>query len=628
MARQPYSVNTSDKQMEVFSSFDGGMNTQEHPSKLNDNEFTLMQNVNIVAGGIVTNREAYARTKVLGSLNLGVSQGLFYYDNLNNSTIIHAIGGKLYKLNEQTGATTLLPITDLASGFQTTRPVEAVQYRTLLYIATGSGLVKFDGTTASLVQAYKPTGLEALYIGTNGYAADPDNFLADITAGASNNILGIKSDQRYGVVNKSVTFTAYSEKIASDTLQYKFSSKYVTEPKFTQWADWGLTKTMSHKFGKNTDYQIKCEIRKNGTTVTLDEYIIPKFRVASTPDAKPEATINFEDMKLCNRILLHYDRLVLYGDTNNPDHMYTSHLNNFAYFPRTNIMRISDPTRGSLNSVIQYKNFLVCFTTNSIQMITGVAPSEYAKIPIHTTIGTKHPYSVQVMKNYIVFVSRDNSVYILKSFNYSTTDKLNVERIDLEIKDALTTDLNGVSKKVIGMIHNDQYYLYVQTGTNCHIYRFYYELGVWVRDYVANNYSTMKSINGSLYLTPDETGQLHKLTKDVFMDDLKTRFTMTIASKDYDYGLPYHKKKLKQFQLISKVQSDTSIVVVLTADSTTNLLISPVTVDPTKNGTDSQKFILPVNGRFRYIKSIIKAEVKSNVQLLSFGFVFKYSSPK
>jgi hypothetical protein len=38
MVRQNYFVNTSQKQMEVFSSFGGGMVTQAHPEKLKDNQ--------------------------------------------------------------------------------------------------------------------------------------------------------------------------------------------------------------------------------------------------------------------------------------------------------------------------------------------------------------------------------------------------------------------------------------------------------------------------------------------------------------------------------------------------------------------------------------------------------------
>jgi hypothetical protein len=604
------------------------MITQEHPSKLRDNEFVLLENIDIVAAGVATNRAGYKKVSDPSPMIVaGVSQGVFIYDTLGANMILHAQGGRLYKVVGN--VYTEIAIINLPSGFQTTRPIEAVQLRASMYFATGSGLVKFDGgTTATLVSAYQPTGLEALYVGTNGLAADPDNYIQDNTAGAANLVLGIKSDQRYGVINKNVTFTAYVEKIASDTLQYQWSSKLVSEAKYTVYQAWGSSKTRTHKFTKNADYQIKCEIRKVSTTVVLSEFILPKFRVSSVPDVKPEATINFEDMKLCNRILLHYDRLILYGDTNNPDHMYTSHLNNFSYFPRTNIIRVTDPLRGSLRSVVQYRNFIVCFTDNSIQMITGVEPKEYVKQTIHTTIGTIYPYSVQIIKNYVIFVSQEGGAYILKSFNYSTTDKLNVERVDSSIRDSLKQSMVSATKILSG-VYNEQYYISLTVGSTTTLYRYYFEYNIWVKDTVAVPFSTMKCGNNVMYLSTDTTGRLYSPTNNFYFDDVTTVFNMVVGTKNYDFNMSHHKKKLKQFQLMLKLTSTTVVTASLYTD---NVLVNstPTTASGVvgKDSMDSQKFIFAASGSFRYIKAVISIPVKGTTQLLDFGFIFKQSSPK
>jgi hypothetical protein len=56
-----------------------------------------------------------------------------------------------------------------------------------------------------MMTAYKPNGLEALYIGTNGYAEDPSNYLQN-TVGVGVAILGVTVDKRYGITNNNITF--------------------------------------------------------------------------------------------------------------------------------------------------------------------------------------------------------------------------------------------------------------------------------------------------------------------------------------------------------------------------------------------------------------------------------------
>lgn len=622
MARQPYFVDSNTKQMEVFGSFGGGMVTQPHPEKIRDDQFVLMENVDIVEGGAVQARGAYSQVNAPNPSISGNTQGFFRYRKADGTyQDIVAINGKLYTVSGNTY--TQLNISGLDS-FQTTRPIEAVQYRDKMYFATGSGLVVYDGTTASLVQAYAPNGLEALYIGTNALAANPDNYLSDAT-GAANVILGVVPSQRYGVINQPVTFTAYIQKVASDTLEYQFETKLRDEPNYKVAQSWSTNKTFTTSFSKQADYMVRVSIRKQGQGTVLSQYVLPRYRVNTTPDEKPEPGVNFNNISTCNRIFVHYDRLYLYGDTTNPDFLYISHLNKFDYFPRTNIVKVTDPLRGALQSVKQYKNFLVCFTNGSIQMITGTNPKEFTKQPIHTTLGTLYPYSVQVMKNYIVFVGNDNGVYILKSFNYASDDKMNVERID----DAIRDNIGGLIKtstKLLSCIYNNQYFLYIENARGNYIYRFYYELGVWVRDSVSMSFRTMDAIDNTVILTDVSGGIVYQLKHDVFKDGTSTTYNMHIISKDYDFGMPHHRKKLKQYQILAKMSPMTFISVLVYTD---NLLLtaSQLTYDHSQT-TDAQKLKVMASGRFRYVKTDITIPVNERVQLIGFGFVFKMNTPK
>jgi hypothetical protein len=697
MARQPYFVNTSEKQMEVFSSYGGGMVTQAHPEKLKDNQSILLENVDIIQSDVIQTRGAYALDSscavvnygsmaeladegfTFGSLsqftfgdlltsfaksiiepslyfstmsqlkaegvtfntlkkytfdqlknegavkpNSGDSQGMFrYYKDDATYTDILAINGKLYRIVDNVTYRKLV-ITGLSS-FQTVRPIEAVQYRDKMYFATGSGLVVYDGTTASLVQAYKPNGLEALYIGTNGLADNPDQYMTD-TTGASNTILGVIPSLRYGVVNQSITFTAYISQIAGNSLEFMFETKSVSDANYVVAQNWGVSKVFTTSFAKADDYMVRVNLRVAGTTLTLSQYILPKYSVKSAPDSKAtEDGVNYLNLSTCNRIFVNYDRLYMYGDTTNHDSLYISHLNNFTYFPRTNIMKIIDPTRGKLQSVVRYKNFLLCWTDSSIQMITGTDPTTFAVQPVHTTLGTKFPYSIQIMNNYVAFVGNDNGVYLLKSFNYASDDKLNVERIDEDIRDVIG-GLIKTSTNILSAIYNNQYFLYIENENGNYIYRMYYELGVWVRDSIDLSFMTLYTLGNSVMASDRNNGIVYKLRQDKFLDGVNKRYVAKIMSKQFNFNMPHHKKKLKQYQLITNLTATSTIKVEIFFDGKL-ITTTPVSYDPDQT-SDTQKLKIMTSGRFRQIQTALTIPVKEHVQINGFGFVFKENTPK
>lgn len=619
MARQAYNVNTSQKQLEVFSSFGGGMVTQVHPEKLKDDQSVLIENGDIVAGGAVENRGAYSQTNK-GTV-LGKTQGRFHYEDIvTGGQDLVAINGQLYKV---VGTVyTNLPITNLAN-FQNTRLIDAAQVRDKLYIATGSGLVMYDGTTASLVPAYVPNGLEYLYIGSNGYASNPDTAITD-TVGTADVILAVIPSSRYGLINQAITFTAYISKPTADTLEYQFETAPVSTGTYTIDQAFSATKTFTKTFNAAVDYTIRVSIRKVSTTLVLNQYVLPSYKVNSVPDTKPEEAITFTNISTCNRIFLHYDRLFLYGDTTNPSFLYPSHLNKFDYYPRTNIIKITDPLRGAINNIAPYRDFLVCFTDGSLQMITGTNPQEFELLPINKSLGCKLAYTVQVLKNFIMFVANNNGVYILKTVR-ATGLMMDVERIDLNNQDAIIAELK-VATNVLTTVYNNQYYLYIETPTTTNVYRFYYELNIWVKDTLPIKFATLSTWNNTLVSASFNDGTFYKLTKDSVLDDVKTQFTMRIISKDYHFGLPHHRKKLKQYQLIAKIGFITTMIVSIYADDN-ELTTMPLIYDYTQD-SDTQKLKVMTSGRFRTVKTDLSVLVKEKLQLIGFGFIFKENTPK
>jgi hypothetical protein len=696
MAKQPYFVNTSQKQMEVFSSFGGGMVTQAHPEKLKDNQSILIENADIIQGDVLQARGAYSlvnecdvihfntmndfydeeisfadlathtmdelkvtgltRNNVNSSLyyttmeqlklekitfatlnthtmdelktqgiikpNTGDSQGMFRYYTATGYQDIIAINGKLYTITD--GSTyKKLPIVGLRN-FQTTKTIEAVQYRDKLYIATGSGIVIYDGTSATMMVAYKPNGLEALYIGTNGYAVDPLNYLSNaVEVGIA--ILGMTVSNRYGAINNNVTFTAYYQAPADASLEFLFETKKLTDTVYTVAQDWSSSPVLTKSFSSADDYMVQVSVRTAGTTLTLNQYVLPKYTISSTSSNKDEEEVNYDDISSCNRLFIHYDRLFVYGDTTHPDYLYISHLNNFSYMPRTNIIKVTDPLRGALQRIVRYKNLLLCFTNGSIQMLSGTSPTDFALSPVHTTLGTLSSNSVQIMKNYVVFVGNDNGVYVLKSFNYSSDDKLNVERLDTSIQDTITSLISS-SSKILSTITNNQYFLYIENDKQNYIYRFYYEYGVWVRDKIDLAFQTFTTLDNEITACDTNNGVVYRLKSDVFKDGKDKLYTMNVQSKSYNFNMPHHKKKLKQYQLITNLSSISSILVTVYADNTL-LTTKPLNYDPTQD-SDAQKLDVMASGRFRCIKTEISIKVKEHIQLIGFGFVFKYNTPK
>jgi hypothetical protein len=165
-----------------------------------------------------------------------------------------------------------LPITGLRN-FQTTKTIEAVQYRDKLYIATGSGIVIYDGTSAYMMTAYKPNGLEALYIGTNGYAEDPSNYLQN-TVGVGVAILGVTVDKRYGITNNNITFTAYYQSPVGTDLEFLFETKKLADSTYVMAQDWSSSNVLVKSFASADDYMVQVSVRVSGTTLTLNQYVL------------------------------------------------------------------------------------------------------------------------------------------------------------------------------------------------------------------------------------------------------------------------------------------------------------------------------------------------------------------
>ena len=271
----------------------------------------------------------------------GNGQGYFRFWNKSGKyETITAVGGKLLRDGG------VLPIEGMPEGFQKDKPVEAVQWKDRMFIATGTKLLEYDGTTAKIVDPYKPKPLEALYVGTNGLADFPDTWME---FGEHDNLRvdGIFPSMRKGVSGQETEFTAFiSRPDPSKTLQYKWEYKLANRETLITGKDWtdsaNKWKFIPVDVGK---YLIQVSVRLKPDAGQTPPTTVPAGQSAQIPSYEvttfnENVKVDTSQMHTCNRILLHWERLVVYGDIKSPATIYISHLQNPRYFPTNNTLSL------------------------------------------------------------------------------------------------------------------------------------------------------------------------------------------------------------------------------------------------------------------------------------------------
>lgn len=467
----------------------------------------------------------------------GYGQNYFrYYTTDGRFQALVAVNGRLLKDGGD------IPIQGMDEPFQTERPIEAVQYGEHMFIATGTKLVEYDGVIAKVVEPFKPSPLDALYIGKNGLAEDPDNYMEDGVA----SILradGIVPSMRYGIVNKEVTFTGYVSKPEDElqVVEYKWEYKLTRLETLVLGQDWSTENTWTHKFPDSGDWYIQLSVRVKGSADVPSVTTIPKYRVSDYDQNRPIDTSNIHT---CNRILLHHNRIILYGDTKDRNRAYISHLRNPRYFPQNNTIEFESNEQEGITKIIRYRGFLVAFLPSEIQALYGTAPDgdeSYQRVTLHTGLGCIAPETPKVLGNDIAFLS-NNGIYRLKQFGMSES-KMNVEKIDHQIANLVVKD-----PEACAIVFQDQYQIIFPRQKLR--FRFYRHLGVWTKDQSPMlDISRMYEWNGEM-VTQDRLKGTVAVFDPSIRSDLDYEYDSYVQSKNYDFEEPHAPKKLKQVQLI------------------------------------------------------------------------------
>lgn len=639
--RQNVYPNPARKHMEVFQNFSGGMNSVTANDSLADSEFPMLKNVDLKERGSISRRSGFI-PYLLPNVT-GKGQGYFrYYRGTTDYDEILAINGKLYKDKQE------LKIEGLEDGFQTERPVEAVQFGNKLYIATGTKLVEYDGEKAKVVEPYKPQPLEGLYVGLNALAENPYDFMQDGVSSVPT-INGVTLDKRYGVVGQPVRARAWVSVPQDMELEYKFSRRFSShkEGDFPYERDWSTSKEYTFHPEMDGDMTIRVQMRdKNDPTEEYDgfdgdgnpkklirdkvisEYYVPRYVVKAAPDPTDEDP-DVSSIHECNRILLHWNRLILYGDPKNPDMIYISHLNRGDYFPINNTLRFTNAKQEGISKIVQYRDMLVVFTPSTIQALFGTNPADYRRTTLNSDIGAIAPESVQVMENYIAFLSAEG-VYVLKSVG-QVMDKANVAKIDTLIENLIPRHTNATA-----VVYDNQYHITFPSERIS--FRYYFVDDVWVMDESERmNFDRYYIYDTFLFAQNRETGHVVVFRDDVFNDEGYV-YEMRMDSKYFDFGEPYNPKKLKEFQLLlMKDKFDESVNVYVYADKERVWNVSEDDEISDRSmwkigkayyeNPHSAVYRLRLSGKCRQTKVVLTQKDNKPFHVYGFGYKFKVKAP-
>lgn len=638
--KQTMYPNPAEKHMIAYQKFHGGLNTVDANDNLQDHEFPNLINIDLSERGSLKKRAGFKATKTIATM--GEFQGIFPFQ----SQTIVAMDGKLYTLNQDSSLTEII-ITNLTS-FQTTRPVEAVQVGDSLYVATGTRLVEVKADlTAAVVEPYETDSMEYLYLGGNGLADDPQSHITNRTS-SELFIDAVMFSQRYGVVHQPFTISIYVAKPDTMTVEFKIERKWPGKDTWYVDQDWTTTSTKSITTQHLGSHEIRVWVREQGITDTTQhvEYNVPRYTVKEVYDGKDDEN---DDISACNRILKHWERLVLYGNPNNKKRIYVSELNKFNYFPIPNSVDFDNPSSNGVTKVIRYRDMLVSFSDSDIQALFGTSPYDYRRVVLNTDVGAIAPESVKVVENHIIFLSQQG-VYLLKSVG-TMESRANVERIDSKIRNIVPNKQNACAS-----VHENQYM--ISFPDEKLRFRFYYDWGVWTKD-EGNGVALLRtwSDDGRLYGF-NVNGEFGYYDASSFKDT--ETFPTRIETKMLDLGQPYNPKKLKELQiLVRNFGMNTGVYVSVYADSelrvdpnqgeavvdaegivtweTTNepnvqteagTIFGQWTLGESAFGLQETKLTkLRLSGRCRQTKLIIENLEDTPHQLLGFGIVYKVKSP-
>ena len=314
------------------------------------------------------------------------------------------------------------------------------------------------------------------------------------------------------------------------------------------------------------------------------ESIISKFEVLySEVTIKPEKfdfdTFGFKGDALitCNKVMERDGRLLAYGSTSMPEHLFFSSVLQPNWFPTSFSQQVDTNEDDPIQAIVPFMNVLVILTTSKIFGLKGSRPINgpddttteglYQTFPISPVYGTIAPKSVRPVRNRLYFLSREGIVQ-LTNLAFATDEKFNVQELDRNIKNIVPQDIEAVAIQ-----HDYQYWInFPSTGETL---RYYIDKKAWVKDTYGKDSSGAYDFDGVFkYYSKD--GVLSFITNVTQLDtsgpavdgvfevvidkSLPSDFTKTIKSSfetaNLNQGYPFHPKKYLENRMDFTLQNE------------------------------------------------------------------------
>lgn len=474
-----------------------GMNLSVTPTQIDQSQSPDMLNLTIDERGALNKRTGYERVFAT-SLGVGAINGAYEYRKQDGTVLfLLAHGTKLY-----TQSGTSQPV-EIYNGLANNR-VNFFTMNEKCYLLDGVNYLVYDGTTISEVEPYIPTlSVSKLPAGGGEPFEDfnllgagfKDSFSADGTA--KDFILSLK-----GLDATTVTCTVD-----------------------------GVAKV------ETTDFTVDRTLGKVTFTTApaegINNVIITAYKTqVGYPDRIKKCTFH---------AIYGGDndtRPFVSGNPDMPNYVWRLGLYDPTYAPENGFYKFNDEVRGFSK---QY-DYLVIHRSKGYHQVTyelvnGVA--SFPSKPLNDQVGTLTPYSVQIIENNPVSLSKDG-VYMMVASN--VRDERNVQHISENIDARLLAESN--LENAVSVEFDKKYWLAV----NGNVYLYDYVMGEWFfYDNIKANCFIER--NGDLYFGSSEEGLLYRFMKETdvnpFNDDGEP-ITAFWISKMFEFGTAERKKLVEK----------------------------------------------------------------------------------
>lgn len=291
-------------------------------------------------------------------------------------------------------------------------------------------------------------------------------------------------------------------------------------------------------------------------------------------EENPDREFSLKAIWSANKVIEHYNKLMVYGSEEMPHTLFVSFPENPSYFPAGFTIDFNTDSSESIKSVVPFTQILVVQSENRTWGLKGnsspvfldpeeLVPNEnrYTVFDINTAIGTIAPNTVKPVRNRLFFLSNEGVAALVSL--YATDNRYNVKLMDRNIENIVPREENAVAIQ-----HDNQYWLAFPGSKQ--IFRYYIDKEAWVRDEFSHfndfggihkfyrNEGKLRFISRPTLVKPEDNE--YKMYEAYVDKQLPTDFGLNVPSEfltaDLDQLMPFHEKRFKELKFDFVIQNE------------------------------------------------------------------------